>query len=222
MIVPIVVKTAAAVVTAVLAAGSIQNMVETVATVHSEMTAAAAAATTTTITTPLRGTSTASVVQELRRMKRRDLLRLFQSCSTDSPEMTEPIMGDYDGILLDNNGLTSVTGFLTNGLFGGGRTWNGKAFLLDSGINRFHSGRPTHSFDYSVGPSKLRPHKDAVRLDYSQYQLPWSLWKTMKDEIRVAAVLDDGEVWIGIGCMAWSGGFWNASPFCLYRLYQDK
>jgi hypothetical protein len=220
MIVAIVVKTAAAVATAALAACSLQNMVETVATIHSGGVSEITAAATTTTTPPvLRGTSTASIVQELQHMKRRDLLALFQRCATDSPAMTGTIMGDYDGVLLDNNGLTRVTGFLTNGLFGRGRTWNGKAFLSDSGTNRFHSGQPTHSFDVSVGPSRMRPYKDAVRLDYSQHQQPWSLWKTMQDELRLAAVLDDGEVWIGMGCMAWSGSFWNASPFCLYRVF---
>ena len=38
----------------------------------------------------------------------------------------------------------------------------------------------------------------------------------MQDELRVVPVRQ-GQVLIGLGHMAWSGGVWNASPFLLYR-----
>ena len=41
----------------------------------------------------------------------------------------------------------------------------------------------------------------------------------MVDELRVLKLPEDSsvEVMIGMGCMAWSGGMLNASPFCLWR-----
>jgi hypothetical protein len=51
----------------------------------------------------------------------------------------------------------------------------------------------------------------------------------MIDEVRVlnitcSATTHEGEnddnnlqILIGLGCMAWSGGVLNSSPFCLYR-----
>ena len=170
-------------------------------------------------------TTTTTVVKKLQTMKRKELLELFKSSEIPSRSaLPQLIQGEYDGCLLNNNGLTKITEIITNGLFGRGRQWNGKSFGEKStGINRFRSkelGSTTeteHMFRYDIGPSTLHPDKESIRLDYGNFQSPWSLWKTMKDEVRVAAVNDDGNlVLIGMGCMAWSGGFWNASPFCLY------
>jgi len=45
----------------------------------------------------------------------------------------------------------------------------------------------------------------------------------MRDEMRVLRLdLADGDVMIGAGCMAWSGGMLNASPFCAYRKSEIK
>jgi hypothetical protein len=75
---------------------------------------------------------------------------------------------------------------------------------------------------------------DALILDYNRYQPWYSPWRTMTDEIRVVRLSSpspssflgvapgdgegsDGTVLLGWGCMKWSGGILNASPFCLYR-----
>ena len=34
-------------------------------------------------------------------------------------------------------------------------------------------------------------------------------------------LLSSYDIIIGLGCMAWSGGMYNAAPFCLYRLKQQ-
>ena len=102
-------------------------------------------------------------------------------------------------------------------------------FYQDRGINRFHSKAASgtteneHSFDSCIQPSRLNDNIDdsnsVVALTYSNYQAPLSLWKTMMDELRVVPMAEgsDGQVLIGLGCMAWSGGMLNASPFCLWR-----
>lgn len=86
-----------------------------------------------------------------------------------------------------------------------------------------------HPFDISINPSSVQQNKQSVVIRYGQYQSIVSLWKTMVDEIRIlplSVILDettlpsaatDIEVMIGLGCMKWSGGMLNASPFCLYR-----
>ena len=219
----ILVKTAVAVVTTALTASSIHNMAQAVMIVNNSCNNKNLKSHTikSDILQGLPRHKTHVLVENLQQMKRRDLLELF--CQSSSPSSTR-IQGDYDGCLLDNNGLTLVTQFLTDGLFGKGKRWSGKAFTSSNrGINRFYSSQEEnpiqqHSFSYNIGQSRLHPNKNSIRLDYSHDQAPWSLWKTMTDELRLVAVLNDGgEVWIGMGCMAWSGGVWNSSPFCLYR-----
>ena len=131
---------------------------------------------------------------------------------------------------------TGVTGILTNSLFGWGRIWNGKAFFLEDGtvgVNRFYEKDDTiehhhhdphhhhqHKFDISLLPSRLNGGGggggDSLRLTYASYQFPLSLWRTMEDELRVLPATD-GQVLLGMGHMAWSGGILNCSPFCLHR-----
>jgi len=105
-----------------------------------------------------------------------------------------------------------------------GRNWNGKAFYdSGEGINRFYSksnnetAEKEHTFDYAVESSRLLPDTQSVILRYNKHQSFFSLWRTMMDEIRILPLLSDYEILIGMGCMAWSGGMLNASPFCLYR-----
>jgi len=126
---------------------------------------------------------------------------------------------------------TTVTRFLTNGLFGKGRTWNGKAFRENNvGVNRFDAknGGGTdyqHDFDYTIQESRIGSSKEpSVSLCYSNYQFPLSLWHSMTDELRSVPVGDDNgkvQVLIGFGSMSWSGGKLNASPFCLWRADDD-
>ena len=170
------------------------------------------------------------VLTTLQSLPRRDLIKLF--LSSTAPSNVQDIQGEWNGILLKNNAvLTTVTGFLTNGLFGKGRKWNGKAFndnLL--GANRFHSNSESeqsekeHRFDYSIAMSKLDPSSSCVNLNYSNYQSLLSLWKTMVDELRVLPLSEECpiEVLICMGCMGWSGGMLNASPFCLWRYRYHK
>lgn len=93
-----------------------------------------------------------------------------------------------------------------------------------------------HQFDTNVEASRLFSihttenddnSNQSVVIRYNKYQSFFSLWKTMIDEVRVLKYFDDStlsngdenaiEVMIGFGCMAWSGGVLNSSPFCLYR-----
>eukprot|EP00977_Amphora_coffeiformis_P017591 scaffold5798_cov173-Amphora_coffeaeformis.AAC.5 len=166
------------------------------------------------------------VLRGLQEMPKRDLLYLF--LSSESPKDLQPIKGEWNGILLNNNYvLTTVSRILTNSFFGWGRRWNGKAFYDGQvGINRFRSKNDLskmeteHRFDYSIAPSRIDPTRSSVTLKYSRYQKLFSLWKTMVDELRVLQLPEGSpiEVLICMGCMDWSGGMLNASPFCLWRL----
>jgi hypothetical protein len=65
-----------------------------------------------------------------------------------------------------------------------------------------------------------------ILLDYSRNQNILSPWKTMKDEIRILRRdningENDIAILLGVGSMAWSGGFLNCQPFCLIRA-QEK
>lgn len=175
------------------------------------------------------------VIHDLKQMPRRDLIRLFLHC--DVPNDLSEVCGDWDGILLNNNYiLTSVSNFITNQLFGinysGG--WFGKTFEINKntastgiGENRFLSQtdgdsnkniQNAHKFEYYKSKSKLKGN--GILLDYSRHQNMLSPWKTMKDEIRVLRRSDingknDITILLGVGSMAWSGGFLNCQPFCL-------
>ena len=108
-----------------------------------------------------------------------------------------------------------------------GRRWNGKQFGVSAGqgINRFYPRQSTSTtmeteqiFDMSIRNSKLGTQDRSLVLDYTNYQFPLSLWRTMMDEIRIVPLDGDPRVLIGLGYMAWSGGRWNSSPFLLYRM----
>jgi len=176
------------------------------------------------------------VLQDLKHMKRNEVIALFLSCP--SPTELKQIQGEWDGTLLENNGLVmnNVATLITNMWFGRGQKWNGKAFLgaksEDSssssyGINRFQtdnksidSGITTnHNFDYSLTESVFG--NQSIRLKYAKYQSLLSPWKSMNDEVRMlkmpssGSTVEDGGIFIGLGWMAWSGGCLNCSPFCL-------
>jgi hypothetical protein len=97
------------------------------------------------------------------------------------------------------------------------------------GVNRFFSSDDTnvdgtardyveiqteHTFDYCIEASPL-DGKPSLRLAYTRHQFPLSLWRTMRDEMRLIPCAD-GKVMIALGLMGWSGGIFNAQPFCLY------
>jgi len=169
------------------------------------------------------------VLGKLQGVSKRDLLHLF--LSSKCPEDLGCIRGEWNGILLNNNHvLTAVSRILTNSFFGRGRRWNGKAFydsqIRQAGTNRFRSRddlfkiETEHRFVYSIAPSRMDPRGSSVNLKYSKYQHLFSLWKTMVDELRMLQLPEKCpiEVLICMGCMGWSGGVLNASPFFLWRL----
>jgi len=180
--------------------------------------------------------TSSEVFRDLKHMKRDEVIALFLSCP--SPTDLKQIQGEWDGALLENNGLvmTNFSTLVTNLWFGRGQKWNGKAFLGTksedsaaslSGINRFQrdnesndSGVTTnHNFDYSVTASVFG--NQSIRLKYAKYQSLLSPWKSMNDEIRMlkmpssGSTVEDGGIFIGLGWMAWSGGCLNCAPFCL-------
>lgn len=183
--------------------------------------------------------STEQVISDLKKMKRKDLISLFLHLPAPAiladNNTGKGISGEFDGILLDNGIImTSVANFITNVLFSMGRKWNGKSFSLAQnnskkgvfkGINRFQkvsmesiNTELEHQFDYSVAKSKLGDISgDSMRLIYADYQQPFSLWKSMEDELRLLRSDDGSEILLGMGSMAWSGGFMNCQPFCLVK-----
>jgi hypothetical protein len=168
-------------------------------------------------------TNPPDTIKHLESLNRKELVELY--CLSRAPSDLSEIEGEWNARLLENNGIvmTTVSNVMTNGLFalGMGRRWSGKSFASGGkGINRFinkkdGSADTEHSFDFSIQESGLQSGKQAVRLRYSEYQSPLSLWKTMVDEVRFLP--GDTEVMIGLGAMAWSGGMLNSSPFILWR-----
>ena len=167
-----------------------------------------------------------AMVQHLQSLKREDLLEIFRV--SQAPKDLSQIEGEWNGYLLENNGvvMTAVSKVMTNGLFGKTRRWNGKAFSAGGrGINRFlnkgnGSSDKEHSFDYTIEESKIHSGKPSVKLQYANYQSRFSLWKTMVDEVRV--VPGNSNVLIGFGAMAWSGGMKNSAPFCLTQAHLSE
>jgi hypothetical protein len=160
-----------------------------------------------------------AAVDKLQSLKRKELVQLFTACH--APSDLSEIAGEWNGCLLDNNGLTTISNILTHQLFGlrVGRNWNGKAFRGNGkGINRFTTKERTateHVFEYSLQDSNIVGDSQSVRIDYWNYQSPISLWRTMRDEVRF--IPGDVEVLLGMGSMGWSGGCKNCSPFCMWR-----
>jgi hypothetical protein len=213
---------AASAVVLTLAGGTVRNMLQTVrvvgssgSTINGENTNRQLPAS--ACTTP------EATVEYLQSLEREELLQLF--CSGSEPKDLSELCGEWDGLLLKNNGLGMTTvgsNFMSNVLFGKGRKWNGKAFGAEGkGVNRFYgrasgSTEKEHSFDFSSQESsRIQSSKPSVSLQYSNYQSTLSLWKTMTDEVR--CLPGDTEVLIGFGAMTWSGGMLNSAPFCLWR-----
>jgi len=236
MIVPLTLR-AAAVVTATLATFSAQNMFQTFSTCTGKNNVGSAAKgdVPKIITFPAEDSFLVNdVVEQLQNMKRKELLELF--LRSNAPADLNYISGPWNGTLLENNGwvMTSVSKLLTNQLFSrGDRRWNGKVFFAEeaTGWNRFETkdGRieKEHKVDVSLGPSGMDSgDRFSVNLKYNNYQDYLSLWRSMTDELRVLQLdnnpMVDGEILIGFGSMAWSGGKLNGSPFCLYRRKTPK
>lgn len=174
---------------------------------------------------PVNNDDPMEVVERLQTMNRDETLRLF--LASQVPENISDLEGEWDGTLLENNGnvMTRISNLMTHQLFAFGlnRRWAGKCFERNAeiGSNRFFNEKKRHhdtkiSFDVSVEESFLQADTPSIRLTYSKYQPPVSLWKTMIDEVRFVPGTND--VLIGFGSMAWSGGFANGAPFCLRRI----
>ena len=101
--VAIVAKAAASMATGIVAFASVRNMVET----NSLMNDATATATANETYVNLQSISksTDDIVQELQRMKRKDLIQLFLHCEAPSPKELDALKGSWDGTLLDNNSV---------------------------------------------------------------------------------------------------------------------
>mmetsp|Transcript_317 Transcript_317/g.631 ORF Transcript_317/g.631 Transcript_317/m.631 type:complete len:248 (-) Transcript_317:448-1191(-) len=170
------------------------------------------------------------IVSDLKQLKRSDFVALWLGC--EAPSTIKDVDGDWNGVLLDNSGLTSVSNILTDVLFGWRHgKWNGKAFdaSIEGGTNRFFpkSGdgeiEREHKFDCKIDTSLVHPNTKSLNLLYADHQSRLSLWHTMRDEIRVLRLSGNkGSVLLGLGCMKWSGAYWrggmmNSSPFCLWR-----
>jgi hypothetical protein len=214
---------AASAVVLTLAGGTVRNMLQTVRVVGSSGSTINDENTNRQLLPASACTTPKATVEYLQSLEREELLQLF--CSGSEPEDLSELSGEWDGVLLKNNGLGMTTvgsNFMSNVLFGMGRKWNGKAFGAEGkGMNRFYgrtseSTEKEHSFDFSSQESsRIQSGKPSVRLQYSNYQSTLSLWKTMTDEVR--CLPGDTEVLIGFGAMTWSGGMLNSAPFCLWR-----
>jgi hypothetical protein len=124
---------AATIATGVLAFSSIRNVAETIYLINKGVSnvPAAAAAAATSITTLDKSNAilqqyidpsnsemqvpssknTEDIIEDLRQMKRQELLKLFMLC--EAPKETEILQGSWDGILLNNNQiLVSIVGDL--------------------------------------------------------------------------------------------------------------
>mmetsp|Transcript_11311 Transcript_11311/g.14891 ORF Transcript_11311/g.14891 Transcript_11311/m.14891 type:complete len:247 (+) Transcript_11311:25-765(+) len=172
------------------------------------------------------------LLQELSGLSRKESVCLFASCSSAKVEDVE---GEWNIMLLENNGvvMTNVASFMTEKLFSKGRLFLGKSFSTQSrkGINLFqNSGEEMqyHEFDFNLEESRLLPKdvppsaftgSSCIALDYTAHQPILSLWKSMRDEVRPVPLPDSAgyQLMVGIGCMAWSGGLRNGTPFCLWR-----
>jgi len=188
--------------------------------------------------------TTDEAVNGLSNMKKKELVELYLQC--EPPDLSSDIsyynnkkgyQYQYDGYLLDNGPvLTSVTGFITNRLFGKGKPWLGKAYMKPTsnencgeGKNRFalNISRKTpqrldRTFDYSIGKSILPSPSLTNKSLFNKYAShcsslsPMSLvWRGMVDELRVIELVNKEKVLLGCGYFTWSGGVYNLAPFCL-------
>jgi hypothetical protein len=75
-----------------------------------------------------------------------------------------------------------------------------------------------HSFDFELAQSRFRPEQVSILVTYKENRGFLSPWKSMVDELRILPCQSGThDILIGMGCMGWSGGVLNSSPFCLYR-----
>ncbi len=136
-----------------------------------------------------------------------------------------PSFSDLDGEYLAKNLpagiLAGGVNFFTDHFFGPGK-WVGKAFKplqKDSswGYNIFQSNgtagdlelRRTRKMNTYIGTSAY-DDGPAFHLDYSPYN--GGIIHSMRDELRKV----NGDLFIGMGCMALGGGTINPSPFMVY------
>lgn len=132
---------------------------------------------------------------------------------------------------------THVTSFITNRLFGRGQQWLGKVYFEPTGADAIRKGqnrfackqgeRLDCTFNCYIGPSALcrrlptMQGPSVIINDYAPHNnnlLPSSLvWGGMVDELRIIPMAQSGQkvILLGMGYFKWSGGVWNAAPFCL-------
>ena len=130
---------------------------------------------------------------------------------------TNECIGRYDGYLLDLGVCSSLSKFISNRLFGPG-VWLGKEFNDDNvGQNLFgtrNSVQRSKQFTCHVDASTL-DGKPTLVLHYSRFNRFHPVAWGMRDELR--KIDRFGNVLIGCGGLAISGGVRNFAPFVLIR-----
>ncbi|MBI5506698.1 MAG: hypothetical protein HY899_18065 [Deltaproteobacteria bacterium] len=156
--------------------------------------------------------------QDLARLSRRDLLRVF--AAAPAPRI-ETLAGEYSAVILPVGVFAPLASFFTHTFFGPGR-WRGKAFRTcapnqGEGYNLFsprgsvpgQAPSRTRRFSTTIAPSRF-DGRPSLCMDYSPYNR--FLVHSMKDEIRQV-----GEhLFLGLGTMAAGGGVLNPAPFALF------
>jgi hypothetical protein len=166
-------------------------------------------------------------------------LRIFPSKANftqqylrSQPPAIEHIIGkSYVGYLVPVGICWTLSEFITNNLFGPGR-WYGKRISAHSylyknsmgkqqavmGENIFHGRNkmlvPCRNFVAKEVKSAL-DRKPALLLSYFEYNRFHPIAFGMTDELR--QLDDNGDVLIGCGGLAFSGGLRNFAPFLLIR-----
>lgn len=157
-------------------------------------------------------------------LSKKEFTQLFLRCQAPK---TNEVTGVYDGYLLNMGVCAPFSAFISNRLFGPGE-WAGKEFSKDDvGINRFTNkvgdskakSEVSKRFTCKVTKSVL-DKKPVMLLDYAPYNQFDPIAWGMRDEIR--KVDRRGDMLIGCGGLAVSGGVRNFAPFVLVRASAKK
>lgn len=159
-----------------------------------------------------------ATVEDLGRLSRREILRLFHAAA--APRM-ETLAGEYRAAILPVGPFAPLASFFTHTFFGPGR-WYGKAFSPrgrdhGEGYNLFSERPPTpdqslnrtRRFVTCIGPSCF-DGRPSLCMDYSPHnRFPV---RSMRDEIRQLGP----HLFLGLGTMGSGGGALNPAPFAVF------
>ena len=150
-----------------------------------------------------------------------EFTQLFLRCSVPT---TKEYTGTYEGYLLDLGICAPISNFISNRLFGPGR-WLGKEFNADDvgvnlfGVNNNRIVQRSKQFSCYLDDSSL-DGKPTLALHYSPFNRFHPVAWGMRDELR--KVDRFGNVLIGCGGLAISGGVRNYAPFVLIRTEKSQ